>query len=188
MNLFNRFLGIIVFLVLTGLIVGALLVMYGAELVFLNGYLAQERNYLGSLEGWQLVVGTISAVFLILLFFILFLLEIPRPKPDKDLLISSGEKGLVTMSRSSLEEFAESVGMQVAQVRSIECKVRQTEKGIRVRCWPVLLTGIQVKDQTSEIQQHIGQAIATVTGIPVIGVSVKARYESLDKQPAEQVL
>jgi hypothetical protein len=188
MSTFNRLLAILVFLVLIALLIGALAAMFGYDYEFINGYLSQEIDYLSSLEGWQLVLGAAVAVVLILFFVFLIFLEIARPVEGTRLLLSSGESGTVTMSQLSLEQYAEMVGLQIAQVRDIECRVLQTEKGLRIRCSPVLLSGTSVQNKAPEIQEHVSQAVTEVTGLPVISVGIKARYEAPDKHPAEQVL
>lgn len=188
MNTFNRLLAVLVFLVLIAVLIGAIAAMFGYSYAFFNGYLGQEIEYLNSLEGWQLVVGVIVAILLILIFVFLIFLEIPRPVEEKQLLLDSGDSGGITMSRESLERYAETVGLQNSQVRDIKCQVRQTEEGLRIKSWPVLLTGTNIDNLAPEIQQNISQGVTEVTGIPVTSVEVKARYESPEKHPAEQVL
>lgn len=188
MNYFNRFIAVLVSLVVIGALVIAIMAMYGMELGFFNGYLSQEIDYLGSLEGWRLVAGTAAAVFLILVFLFIIYFEIRRLPEKENILISSNENGLITMSRESLEKYAKVMGLQIAQVRDIRCNIWQTDKGLKVNCHPILLTGAQVQDQAPEIREQIAQTITNVTGIPVIKISVKARYDSPEKPPREQFL
>ena len=188
MNYFNRLLAVLVFLAVIVIMIGAIAAIYGVEFGFLNGYLGQEIGFLGSLEGWQTAVGTAAAVAVIILCVLLILMEIPREPEERPVLISSGSDGVITISRESLEEYAEAVGMQISQVRDIRCRIRQTENGFKVNCQPVLLSGMQVQDQAPEIQHRIGDAITEATGIPVLSFGVKASYDSPDKQPGELVI
>lgn len=188
MNIFNRLLSVLVFLVLIAILIGAIAAMSGYSYGIFNGYLNQEIEYLNSLEGWQPVVGIIVAVLLILIFAFFIFLEIPRPVEEKHLLLDTGESGVITMSRDSLERHAEAVGLQNSHVRDIRCQVRQNEEGLWIRCWPVLLTGTNINNLAPEIQQNVSQGVTEVTGIPVKSVELKARYEAPEKHPAEQVL
>lgn len=188
MSTFNRLLAVLVLLVLIAVLIGAIAAMFGYTYEFMNGYLSEEIDYLNSLAGLQLVVGTIAAVLLILIFAFFIFLEIPRPEDGKHLFLSSGEFGIITMNRGSLEQYAEAVGLQMAQVRDIKCHIRQTGNGLKIKCWPVLFSGTSIQDQAPEMQQNISQGVTGVTGIPVASVEVKARYEAPEKHPAEQVL
>ena len=188
MSTFNRLLAVLVFLVLIAILVGAIAAMFGYGFEFLDGYLINEIEYLNSLGGWQLVLGTAVAILLIFMFLFLIYLEIPRSADGKRVRLSSDESGIITVSQESLERYAETVGLQIAQVRDMKCRIRQTEKGLKIKCRPALLIGTSVSTLSPEIQRLVSQAINEVTGIPVISVNIKARYEALEKHPAEQVL
>ena len=189
MNILNRVLAVVVLLALIAILVGALAAMFGYEFAFLGDYLQQERDYLADLSGWQLVVGAVIAVVLILILLMLMIFEFsPTRREEHTMMISNGENGTVSITRESVEQLAETVALQVPQVRDVRCMVRQTDEGFKIKCEPLLLNGTNIHTKVPELQQLIKEQVAETMGIPVADVRIRARYEAPEKQPAEQVL
>lgn len=189
MNALNRVLAVVFLLVMIALLIGALAAMFGYDYGFMGNYLQEIRNYLNELSGWQVVAGAAATIILILIFLGIIVLEIPRENPeDSAFLLSSDDSGTVTINRESLEKFAESVGLEFAQVLDIHCRIGKGEDGFKVRCEPLLLSGTNVKDQAPQLQERVRNAVESSTGVPVSNVVIRAKYESPDKQAAEQVI
>jgi multidrug efflux pump subunit AcrB len=189
MNTLNRVLAVVVLLALTAILVGALAAMFGYEFGFLGGYLQQERDYLADLAGWQLVVAVIIAVVLILVILALIVFEFfPSRREEHIMMLSNGENGMVSITRESVEQLAETVALQVPQVHSVRCSVHQTEEGFKIRCEPLLFNGTNIHTKVPELQRLIKEQVSEAMGVPVVDVVVRARYEAPEKQPAEQVL
>jgi uncharacterized alkaline shock family protein YloU len=189
MNILNRVLAVIVLLALTAILVGAVAAIFGYEFGFLGGYLQQERNFLADLTGWQMVVGVVVAVVLILIILALIVFEFSLSKREEHtMMLSTEENGTVSITRESVEQLAETVALQVPQVRGARCFVRQTEEGFKIRCESLLLNGTNIHTKVPELQRLIKEQVSEAMGIPVMDVVVRARYEAPEKQPAEQVL
>ena len=189
MNILNRILAVVVLLALIAILVGALAAMFGYGFGFLGDYLQQERDYLADLSGWQLVVGAVVAVALILILLALIVFEFsPIRREEHSLMLSNGENGTVSITRESVEQLAETVAFQVPQVRGVRCSVRQIEEGFKIKCEPLLLNGTNIHIIVPELQRLIKEQVSEAMGIPVTDVRVRARYEAPEKQPAEQVL
>lgn len=190
MNIFNRIVAVLLFLVFIAAAVVSLMALFGFVLNIPGGLFQQQLAFLQNLSGWERIAAIAAAIAFIALIIGLIRLEFTRRgQPEKSIVLNSNEQGDITVNRESVESIAERTARQEsAQVKDVRCRVRERRKGVIVDCAPVLRLGTNMKSLNPRIQTRVKEAIEQLLGLPVLDVKVRAKYEPGSRRPTQQEL
>ena len=188
MNLFN---GLLVSLgALASVAVGVLILLVltqtlSAEILPTDA-LSQQFAGLSEQSGGALWRDIGVAAAFILVGFAVLALEaraLTRTAAPGMVLISSDQNGVVRLSIESISQLAQRTAQANREVRSIRCRVRVAPGGLTINCAAGLRMGSDVPAVTSDIQHDIREVVERLTGLVVIDVPVRARYQGDRDQP-----
>lgn len=174
-SLINRLLIVLIaFVVLVGAII-TLLVAGGVSGPEQFGWLQVPLETVtggASAFGIMAIGGVVAAAMLCVLVFEL------RPPRAASFLVSTGENGITTIDKDSIILLAEKVGASFHNIRSIRCHVWEDAGHIDFYCRVVLVMGSDVVEAGKELQSKIKQTVEQLTGLCVVTVDVRAKYET----------
>ena len=98
-------------------------------------------------------------------------------------LVSSESDGVVRMSVDSIAQLAQRTAEGNRDVRSFRCRVRVAPGGLAIHCVAGLRMGADVVGVTTGVQEDIREVVERLTGLQVIDVPVRARYQGDRDQP-----
>ena len=98
-------------------------------------------------------------------------------------LVSSESDGVVRMSIDSIAQLAKRTAEGNRDVRSFRCRVRVSPCGLAIHCVAGLRMGADVVAVTNDIQNNIREVVERLTGLQVVDVPVRARYQGDRDQP-----
>lgn len=188
MNLFNRLLATLV--ALASVAVGILILLTLAKTVAPAALpLPVLRQQLAGIAGhtgaalWQ-DVGIAAALIIVgLLVLALEARSLTRRTARGMTLVSSEPAGIVRMSIDSISQLAQRTAQANREVRSIRCQVRAGRSGLTISCMASLRMGADVPAVSSDVQRNIREVVERLTGLSVIDVPVRVRYEGSRNQP-----
>ena len=94
-------------------------------------------------------------------------------------LLSSTDHGIATIDKNSICDLAESTALTFHNVRDVICKVgKQGPDFMMVSCKATLALGTNMPEITAELQSKIKESVEELTGLTVLQVNVKSKYES----------
>jgi hypothetical protein len=182
MENFNRVATIIFALIILAGSIIVLLVGFGLvppESALPCGWWSGQFKGVAEATGGDLAVAIGVGIVLALgMIAVLFFEALPR-RGGPPLLISSDEKGLVTIEPESVRLLANNVGLSVHNVRNIDHDVSDAPGGLVIKSNALVALGTNVPQIGAELQARIKEAVEEFTGLPVNRVIVKARYESV---------
>ena len=134
--------------------------------------------------GWWRDVG-IAAAFIVvgLLVLLLEARTVTRKDAGGMVLVSSDSKGTVRLSVESIAQLAQRTARSNREVRSVRCRVQVDPSGLTINCIAGLRMGSDVPAVTSDIQHDVREVVERLTGLNVIDVPVRARYQGDRDQP-----
>jgi uncharacterized alkaline shock family protein YloU len=189
MNIFNRVLAVILFLALIAATVVSIITLAGYTLTLPGSIFSQQLDFLRSLSGWERVAAIAAAVAVIAFIVYLIWLEFTAGRPEKTLLLSSNEQGIIYVNKNTVEKFAEKMGRQEsAQVTDVHCHIKQKSKGILIDCSPTLRLGTNMNSVNPRIQNRVKESVQDLLGLPVLNVKVRARYESRGRAIQQELI
>ncbi len=188
MNLFN---GLIVTLgALVSIAAGVLILLVITESVspqvvpidVVRQQLAGMADHVGG-AFWRDVGIAVGFIAIGLLVLALESRKLTRTASPGMVLVSSQADGVVRLSIESIVQLAQRTAQGNREVRSIRCRVRVAPGGLTINCAAGLRLGSDVPAVTSEVQQDIREVVERLTGLAVIDVPVRARYQGDRDQP-----
>jgi uncharacterized alkaline shock family protein YloU len=127
----------------------------------------------------------IAAAFIVvgLLVLLLEARTITRTAAAGMVLVSSDANGTVRLSVESIAQLAQRTARSNREIRSVRCRVQVASSGLTINCIAGLRMGSDVPAVTSDIQHDIREVVERLTGLNVIDVPVRARYQGDRDQP-----
>ena len=133
---------------------------------------------------WWRDIG-IAAGFIVvgLLILILESRALTRTAAPGMVLVSSDANGVVRLSVESIVQLAQRTAQGNREVRSVRCNVHAGPSGLTINCAAGLRMGADVPAVTSDVQHDIREVVERLTGLNVVDVPVRARYQGDRDQP-----
>lgn len=133
---------------------------------------------------WWRDVG-ISAGFIIIgaLVLVLEARSLSRNASPGMVLVSSDANGTVRLAIESIAQLAQRTAQSNREVRSVRCRVRVVPGGLTINCVAGLRMGSDVPAVTSDVQHDIREVVERLTGLSVVDVPLRARYQGDRDQP-----
>ncbi len=127
----------------------------------------------------------IAAAFIVvgLLVLLLEARTLTRTAAAGMVLVSSDSNGTVRLSVESIAQLAQRTARSNREIRSVRCRVQVASSGLTINCIAGLRMGSDVPAVTSDIQHDIREVVERLTGLNVIDVPVRARYQGDRDQP-----
>ncbi len=127
----------------------------------------------------------IAAAFIVvgLLVLLMEARTITRTAAAGMVLVSSDANGTVRLSVESIAQLAQRTARSNREIRSVRCRVQVASSGLTINCIAGLRMGSDVPAVTSDIQHDIREVVERLTGLNVIDVPVRARYQGDRDQP-----
>jgi uncharacterized alkaline shock family protein YloU len=189
MNIFNRIVVVVLFFAFIAAAVISIMILVGYKLTIPGSIFSQQVTFLQSLSGLTRVAAIAVAVAFILFIAYLIWLEFTVGRPEKTLLVSSNDQGVILVNKDTVEKFAEKVSRQEStSVKDVRCHVKQKREGILIDCLPTLRLGTNMNSVSPRIQTRVKEAVQNLLGLPVLDVRVRARYEPGGRRPEQQEL
>lgn len=181
MNVFNRVIVVVAaLLVLISAVITALVAIEVSDPdVVFSGWFESQLEEVADSNGGD-VTGIVAASITIALgMAVLLVFElIPMRKPVL-FLLSSTEHGIATIERDSIRELAENTALSFRNVRDANCRVvKNAEYLMVISCRATLALGTNMPEVTAELQAKIKESVEELTGLTVLQINVKSKYES----------
>ena len=125
---------------------------------------------------WAYVGAAIVLVAVGALVLIFEFLHAVRAATPGMVLLSSEAEGVVRISLDSVRRLAERTCQGNRSVRRTRCGVRVIEGGLRMQCAVDLNMGAEVPSESSALQRDVKEVVERLIGLPVVDVSIRARY------------
>jgi hypothetical protein len=98
-------------------------------------------------------------------------------------LISSDANGTVRLAVDSIAQLAQRTAQSNREIRSVRCRIRVAPGGLTINCVAGLRMGSDVPAVTSDLQRDIREVVERLTGLSIIDVPVRTRYQGDRDQP-----
>ena len=181
MNALNRVIIVAAALVvLAGAIITVLVATETSEpdIVF-SGWFESQLEEVADSDGGDVAAIITASITIALVMIILLFLELAYKRRPILFLLSSTDHGIATIDRNSICDLAESTALTSHNVRDVMCKVgKQGPDLMMVSCKVSLALGTNMPEVTAELQSKIKESIEELTGLTVLQVNVKSKYES----------
>ena len=180
MDILNRFIIVVAaIVVIAGAIMTVLVASEAADPDFLfSGWFDSQFQEAADSSGGEVAAIITTCIAIALATAVLLIYEIiPMRRPVK-YLIGSSEQGISTIDRDSIRELVESTAMSFQNVRDVRCKVVKSTGGLIISCRSQLSLGTNLSEITSELQSKIKNTVEELTGLTVLQINVKSKYES----------
>ncbi len=148
------------------------------DVVFSGWFESQLQEVADSSGGDAVaIVATSIAIALGMIVFLFFEL-VPLNKPVR-FLLGSTEHGIATIEKDSVRELAEKTAFTSHNVRDAVCIVaKRTQDSMVIHCRASLDLGANIPEVIAELQNNIKNSVEQLTGLTVLQVNVKSKYES----------
>ncbi len=177
-DVYNRLLVIILKLALLGAAILTLVFLLGVKPTFLPGaWLQDYASRLNDLSGGQRGIAIAASIAAILVAFFGLILEMPRRRRDRALIVESADRGSVAVSPRSVRMLVDTVAREVEGVRDVESDVRDYSGGVSITVRPTMVMGTRVPQAAREIQARAKEAVERIAGLPVSEVRVVTNYQ-----------
>jgi len=181
MNVLNRLLGLVLFLLLLamalvtlGLVTG-LLTPGEVQQVWPYppvGSVARDVARLGN-SVWPYVLG--GAIVAVLLSLLGLKAELsPPPRRARLFVVRGAGPGHTEVAYSTLDELAEYSAKRVPGVERVRARVERQRDQLAVRCRAVISPFAELKAAGAEIERRVAEDVGRMTGVTVAGVRVRA--------------
>ena len=182
MGIFNR---VAVLIISLAILAGAVITLLVAtELstpdIIGSGWLESQLQRAADATGGSAAAIIAVCVIVALGMIALLVFELSPYRKPVPLLISSSEKGIATIDKESVCVLAEAIAASSQYVRYVECSVKERTGGLLVTCRASVALGCNVPELSAELQSNIKQSVEQMTGLPVVQVDVKTKYESVE--------
>ncbi len=183
MHLFNRLLLIVLALGLVVAAVAVLLVALGLarpEALAPAPWFVDRLTPFAQLDAgaWAWTVGV--GLGLALLGLLLLGLELrPGPREEPRLTLKQDELGMVTVTRSAVQQVVEREAGRIGGVVEARARLQDGEPGLRVLCRVAGDPAADIPALTEELQARVKAAVEHAIGRPVAGVRIDAQVAPL---------
>ena len=181
-SVFNRVVVvIIIMLILAGAVITLLVAteVSTPEVLPYGLFESQLQRVADATGGSAAAIIAVSAIIALGMIALLFVEVIPVRKPAL-LLISSTEQGIATIDKDSVRVLAEKTVATLHYVRDIRCSIGQRTGGLLISCRASVALGTNIPEASAELQNKIKEAVEQFTGLRVLEVDVKAKYEKAE--------
>lgn len=171
---------VVALVVLVGAVITTLVAVEVAdEDVLFSGWFESQFEEVADSSGGEVAAVIAVSIAIALGMIVLLILEsIPLNKPVL-FLLGSTEHGVTTIERDSIRELAENTALSFRNVRDVSCKVvKNAEDVMVISCRASLALGTNMPEMTAELQSKIKDSVEELTGLTVLQVNVKSKYES----------
>nr|BBH94978.1 hypothetical protein KTA_31770 [Thermogemmatispora argillosa] len=181
-NIFNRLL--ILLLSLAALVVGVALILLEAGLVTAaqvspGGFLLRQWEFLSHLNQADATTATLVGVGLALVGLILLIVELlPGKRPPAQFVIQHDSRGMVAVTRSSVNELVRYVAGTVPGILETRGAVRQEQQGLRVRVQAAIAPDVAAPEVGKTLQEKLQQTLQHHLGLPVARVEIATQVAS----------
>ena len=186
MNIFNRLLAIIFFLVVLALAIGTIGIVTGlmtVRAVDRVHYYAPVHRALSDLHAVHpqqpnqaLVVLGAALVGVVCLLFLTF--ELKPPRRERRLLLEDSEDGAVTIGYKTMQKVAEQASLGVPGVDAADCAVSRQKEALTVRCKATIDRFANGEIVGSRVEDAIKRQLEQTLGLPVERVDVRVEPET----------
>lgn len=190
MNVLNRLIGILFFLIILILAIGTagtitgLLTGHTVDQVYSYGPLHQSLNDLHHVQphNTRIIAGA-GAVLIAVLALLFLALELTPPRRERALTLSETIEGETTIGYDKLQKLAERASLDVAEVETAECSVRGDDGSVRVRCTATVNRFADATTVSAQVQAAIKQQLEHTLGRPVERVDVRTEPQRAGTRP-----
>jgi hypothetical protein len=180
MNVFNRLLAIVFWLLVLALAVGAVGIASGLLTVHtvdrVHDY-APLHHALSDFHTprpqWVQVAKVGGAAGLGVVAFLLILLELRPPRRERSFQLLEDAGGEVTIGYDTVRKVAEQAALDVANVDSARCAVTREKESLQVRCRATIDRFANTELVGGTIEQTIREQVERTLGRPVERVTVR---------------
>ena len=170
---------IVALVVLAGAVI-TLIVTAGATTPSSYGWFESALQRAADATGGNAAAIIAVGVIIALGMVALLLFELIPVRKAAPLLISSTEEGVTTIDQDSVRLLAEKTATSaVSNVRDIRCVVGEKAGGLTISCRASVALGSNIPEVGAELQNKVKDAVEKLTGLPVVKVDVKAKYETV---------
>lgn len=184
MNILNRLVAILVFLLILALAIGTLGVMSGmltasmVDTVCPYPPLHHALTDLAHLRPMNVQLITVAAAALsaVLMLFLL-VRELTPPRPERTVLLAQDQEGEVTIGYDTLRKVAELASVGVQRVAAARCAVAMRKGVLRVRCRATADPFSNAGAVGQAVEAAIRSQLEQTLGKPVEHVAVRIELE-----------
>jgi Family of unknown function (DUF6286) len=180
MNVLNRLLAILFFLLVLALSVGAIGIASG----LLTAHTVDQVRFYGPLHQaladfhtrrpqWAQPVKVAAAAAIALIAAVLLLLELRPPRRERSFRLLEDQGGEVTIRYDAIRKVAEQAALDVALVDSARCTVARHKESLQVRCRATIDRFTNAEVVGGNVEQAIRQEVEQTLGRPVERVIVR---------------
>ncbi len=181
MNALNRVIVVVAALaVLASAVITVLVATEVSEpdIVF-SGWFESQLEEVADSDGGDVAGITAAGIAIALIMIILLFFELIYKRKPVLFLLSSTDHGIATIDRSSICDLAESTALTFHNVRDVTCKVGKRGPDLMmISCTFSLALGTNMPEATAELQSKIKESVEELTGLTVLQINVKSKYES----------
>lgn len=181
MSVFNRAVVVIIAAVILAGAVITLLVAAGVSTpdVLPYGWFESQLQRVADATGGSVAgITAVSVAIALGMIALLFFEFIPLRRPVL-LLISSTEKGVITIDVESVCVLAQKTAATVRSVRGVNCNVRESAEGLVISCRASVALGSNIVEVGADVRSNIKEAIEQLTGLPVAQVDIEIKHEAV---------
>jgi hypothetical protein len=187
MNVFNRLLAIVFWLLILALSVGAVGIASGLLTVHtvdrVHDY-APLHHALADFHTphppWAQGVKVAGAAGLAVVALLLLLLELRPPHRERSFRLLEDQGGEVTIKYETVRKVAEQAALDVASVDSAHCTVTRQKASLQVRCRATIDRFANAELVGGSIEQSIREQVERTLGRPVERVTVRLEPQKAD--------
>jgi hypothetical protein len=187
MNVFNRLLAIVFWLLVLALSVGAVGIASGLLTVHtvdrVHDY-APLHHALADFHTphpqWAQIAKVAGAAGLAVVALVLVLLELRPPHRERSFQLLEDQGGEVTIKYTTLQKVAEQAALDVARVDSAQCTVKRQKATLQVRCRATIDRFANAELVGTAIEQTIREQVERTLGRPVERVVVRVEPQKAD--------
>jgi uncharacterized alkaline shock family protein YloU len=180
MNIFNRLVAIVFWLLVLALSVGAVGIASGLLTVHtvdrVHDYAPLHRalaDFHTPHPPWAQGVKVAGAAGLAVVAFLLVLLELRPPRRERSFPLSEDQGGEVAIKYETVRKVAEQAALEVASVDSARCTVTRHKASLQVRCRATIDRFANAELVGTAIEQTIREQVERMLGRPVERVVVR---------------
>jgi len=186
MNVFNRLLAILFWLLVLGLSLGAvgiasgLLTVHTVDRVHFYAPLHQALvDFHTRRPQWAQTAKVAAAGAIAVVALLLVLLELRPPRPERSFRLREDQGGEVAIRYDAVRKVAEQAALEVAMVDSARCTVARHKESLQVRCRATIDRFANAELVAGNIEQAIRQQVEQTLGRPVERVIVRVEPQKV---------
>lgn len=166
--------------VLAGAVITVLVATEASEPdVVFSGWFESQLEEAADSDGGDVAAIMAASIVLALMMVMLLFFELIYKRKPVMFLLSSTDHGIATIDRSSICDLVESTALTFHNLRDVTCRVgKQGPDLMMISCRASLALGTNMPEVTAELQSKIKESVEELTGLTVLQVNIKSKYES----------